>query len=110
MLVWDPDLIAPMSLIADASFIRKNGVIKMVKLPLSKLTESYPDALEYIFLVRPSLPVVDQVIESIRWAVNPPLITGAYPPIPATGRQRIRARRDLLWPSLHTQRCTAYRN
>ena len=71
-----------MSLIADASFIRKGGITKMVRLPLTALTEQYPDAVEYLFLVRPSLSIVDMVVEAIRYAAEPPddpLITRVIP-------------------------------
>ena len=67
VLIWDPDLIAPMSIIADATFIRKSGVSKMVRLPIPNLTERYPDAVEYLFLVRPSLSSIDLVMKAIRW-------------------------------------------
>ena len=66
VLVWDKDLIQPMSLIADASFVRKGGITKMVRLPVPNLTEQYPDAQEYIFLVRPSLSIVEMVVDAIR--------------------------------------------
>lgn len=55
-----------MSLIADASFVRKGGITKMVRLPVPNLTEQYPDAQEYIFLVRPSLSIVEMVVDAIR--------------------------------------------
>jgi hypothetical protein len=66
VLIWDQDLIRPMSLIADAPFIRRGGITKMVRLPIPSLTEQYPDAVEYLFLVRPSLSIVDMVVEAIR--------------------------------------------
>ena len=84
VLVWDQDLIRPMSLIADAPFIRRGGISKMVRLPLTALTEQYPDAVEYLFLVRPSLSIVDMVVEAIRYGMEPPddpLITGVLPSI-----------------------------
>lgn len=70
-----------MSIIADATFIRKSGVMKMVKLPVPQLTDHYPEAMEFLFLVRPSLSVIDLVIKAIRWGegTNYPLITGTYP-------------------------------
>lgn len=70
VLVWDQDLISPMSLIADAPFMRKAGVLKMVRLPAPTLTESYPDAQEYIFLVRPNLSIVEMVVEAIRYMLK----------------------------------------
>lgn len=66
VIVWDPDLIQPMTLIAEATFIRKGGVTKMVRLPVTGLTERYEDASEFIFLVRPTLSIVDMVAEAIR--------------------------------------------
>lgn len=58
-----------MTLIADATFIRKGGVTKMVRLPVQGLTEKYDDASEYIFLVKPTLSIVDMVAEAIRYAI-----------------------------------------
>ena len=66
VIVWDPDLIQPMTLIAEPTFIRKGGVSKMVRLPVQGLTERYEDASEFIFLVRPTLSMVDLVAEAIR--------------------------------------------
>ena len=66
VIVWDPDLIQPMTLIAEPTFIRKGGVSKMVRLPVQGLTERYEDALEFIFLIRPTLSMVDLVAEAIR--------------------------------------------
>ncbi|CAI8023194.1 Vacuolar protein sorting-associated protein 33A [Geodia barretti] len=66
VIVWDPDLIQPMTIIAEATFIRKGGVTKMVRLPVTGLTERYEDASEFIFLVRPTLTIVDMVAEAIR--------------------------------------------
>lgn len=56
-----------MSLIADASFIRKGGVYKMTRLPYKGLTDNYSDATQFIFLVRPSLTTVEFVAEAIRY-------------------------------------------
>lgn len=61
-----------MSLIADGPFMRNAGVLKMVRLPVSGLTELYPEGQQYIFLVRPSLSIVDQVVEAIRYILTPP--------------------------------------
>lgn len=59
-----------MSLIADAPFMRKAGVLKMLRLPVPSLTDNYPDAQEYIFLVRPNLSVVEMVVEAIRYMLK----------------------------------------
>ena len=70
VIVWDPDLIQPMTLVAEPNFIRKAGVTKMVRLPVQGLTERYEDASEFIFLTRPTLSMVDMVAEAIRLITN----------------------------------------
>ena len=70
--MWDQDLISPMSLIAEPQFIRSQGVAKMVRLPAPTLTELYPEGQEYIFLVRPTLSVVEKIADAIRYTQPSP--------------------------------------
>ena len=55
-----------MGIIADVHFLRKHGVYKMVRLPVPRLTEQYPDANEYYFFTRPTFQLVDLIMEAIR--------------------------------------------
>lgn len=66
MIVWDEALIGQVGLIAEVQFLRQHGVSKMVRLPSPKLVDSYPDANEYIFFIRPLIRFVDLIIEAIR--------------------------------------------
>ena len=109
VIVWDPDLIQPMTIIAEATFIRKGGVTKMVRLPVTGLTERYEDASEFIFLVRPTLAIVDMVAEAIR------LITLQVEGLPLilyfpTEPPRRRWRRGLRWLSHLTKWSTVSPN
>lgn len=100
-----------MSLIADASFMRNAGVLKMVRLPVAGLTEQYPDAQQYIFLVRPNLSIVEQVVEAIRYALpqlnrDIPLIIASC----AAEHPRKRLIKHLPLHSPPTRPNTVYRN
>ncbi len=53
-------------MVADVQFLREHGVSKMVRLPTVDLTKAYPDVDEYLFLIRPQLSLVNDVIEAIR--------------------------------------------
>ncbi len=66
VIVWDEALIGQVGLIAEVQFLRQHGVTKMVRLPAHNLTESYPDASEYLFFTRPLIHFVDLIIEAIR--------------------------------------------
>ena len=55
-----------MGIIADVHFLRKHGVYKMVRLPVPRLTEQYPDANEYYFFTRPTFQLADLIMEAIR--------------------------------------------
>ena len=64
--MWDEDLISPVSLIAEPRLMKERGVQKMVKLPVPQLTEKYSDIHEFLFLVRPTLAMVEKIAEAIR--------------------------------------------
>ena len=70
MIVWDEAVIGPVGLIAGVPFLRSHGVYKMVRLPITNLTEQYPDANEYFFFTRPKLHLTQQITEAIRWDGN----------------------------------------
>ena len=65
-MVWDEQLISPMSINTDVQFLRKQGVYKMVRLPVPRLTDQYTDAQEFLFFVRPTLAMVERITEAIR--------------------------------------------
>lgn len=66
VMVWDEQLISPMSINTDVQFLRKQGVYKMVRLPVPRLTDQYTDAQEFLFFVRPTLAMVERITEAIR--------------------------------------------
>jgi hypothetical protein len=65
--VWDEALIGQVGLIAEVQFLRQHGVMKMVRLPALNLTDTYPDAGEFLFFTRPLIRFVDLIIEAIRY-------------------------------------------
>lgn len=67
--MWDEALIGQVGLIAEVQFLRQHGITKMVRLPALNLTDSYPDASEYLFFTRPLICFVDQIIEAIRYRI-----------------------------------------
>ena len=68
--MWDEALIGQVGLVAEVQFLRQHGVSKMVRLPAVNLTETYPDASEYLFFTRPLIRFVDLIIEAIRCVVR----------------------------------------
>lgn len=69
VIVWDEALIGQVGLIAEVQFLRQHGVTKMVRLPAMNLTETYPEANEYVFFTRPLIRFVDMIIEAIRCVI-----------------------------------------
>ncbi len=65
MIVWDNELIAPVGMVADVQFLREHGVSKMVRLPAIDLTKASAED-EFLFLIRPQLSLVNDVIQAIR--------------------------------------------
>ena len=56
-----------MGLVAEVPFLLQLGVFKMVRLPVAKVAtiEAYKDVQEFIFLVRPELRVIEEIVASI---------------------------------------------
>lgn len=56
-----------MGLVAEVPFLLQLGVFKMVRLPVTKVAEidSYKDVQEFIFLVRPEMRVIDEIVAAI---------------------------------------------
>ena len=67
MIVWDESLIGPVGLVAEVPFLLQLGVFKMIRLPVERVAEidQYKDVQEFIFLVRPHLNVVKDIISAI---------------------------------------------
>ena len=67
VIIWDESLIGPVGLVAEVPFLLQLGVFKMVRLPVTKVAEidSYKDVQEFIFLVRPEMRVIDEIVAAI---------------------------------------------
>ena len=64
--MWDEAVIGQVGLFAEVQFLHQHGVSKMVRLPAPGLTDTYPDAQEYIFFTRPLIRYVEYIVEAIR--------------------------------------------
>lgn len=67
MIIWDEPLIGPIGLIAEVPFLLGLGVSKMIRLPVKEIArmDDYKEAQEYVFIVRPRLDVMKDIIEAI---------------------------------------------
>ena len=67
MIIWDEPLIGPIGLIAEVPFLLSLGVSKMIRLPVKEIAriDQYKEAQEYVFIVRPQLGVMQDIIEAI---------------------------------------------
>ena len=65
--MWDEPLIGPVGVIAEVLFLLQLGVYKMIRLPARCVADvdAYKEAQEFVFIVRPHLAVMDQIIEAI---------------------------------------------
>lgn len=71
MIIWDEALIGSVGLVAEVPFLLQLGVYKMIRLPVERVTdlEPYKDVHEFVFLVRPELSVIDDIVKAVGYVL-----------------------------------------